>query len=326
MTQEEHDRRVEATKHMTEFVIKIDNCFTAPTLNTGVFLWIGNDPYLIINTEDFGAFLTTDQLLIIETSIKDNNPALINKVNPKVRCVKCPDFFNITSIKTDPSARILLAVFLHSMYSALPHTEIGKAEYSNFASRFHVYFTGAPAGLNDGTRILLNHVGSSPKDWKYLPDNKRYMLVGFYPDHRKLIVRTLTSKVNLVVDPEQFAFVDEMDELSAGVAKTFVSIICHGEKKEKVYKQAIIDLKNKLPKEEVAPQKETPIKIVDLKALPPGAGIKIDKNPPPVTTSKVNKPTKVNNLQNHPTGTLLNDRNVTKVSKKKPSKAKPAAK
>lgn len=289
MTQEEHDRRVEATKHMTEFVIKINNCFAAPTMNTGVFLKIGNDPYLIINTEDFGAFLTTDQLLTIEASIKDNNPALVSKVNPKVRCVKCPEFFNITAIKTDPSARILLAVFLHSMYGALPHTDIGKAEYSNFASRFHVYFTGVPAGLNDGTKILLNHINSSPKDWHYLPDTKKYMLVGFYPDHKKLIVRTLPSKIDLVVDPAQFTLADELDELGAGIAKTFVSIICHGEKKENLYRKVIIDLKNKLPKEEVVTKKEAPIKIVDLKDLPPGAAIKFDRNPPPVTTNKVNK-------------------------------------
>lgn len=330
MTKEEYERRVEATKHMTEFVIKIDNCFSAPMMNTGVFLMIDNDPYLIINTEDFGAFLTTDQLLLIEGSIKDNNPVVISKINPKVRCLKCPEFFNVNAIKSgDNAAKALLAVTLHGMYSALPHTEVGKAEYTNFASRFHVYFTGVPAGLCNGTTIQLIHNSCSPKDYHSLPDNKKYVLAGFYPDHKKLIVRSIGSSLNILTDPSQFTLVDEMDTLSAGIAATLVGIIGHSEKKEKVYKQAIIDLKNKLPKEEVAPQKETPIKIVDLKALPPGAGIKIGNNPPPVTTSKVSKkekPTKVNNLKDHPTGTLLNDRNVTKVSKKKPSRAKPDAK
>ena len=290
MTEEEHNRKIDATKHMTEFVIKIDNCFSAPVLNTGVFLKVGDAPYLIINTEDFGAFLTTDQLVTIEKCIKDNNPALINKINPYVRCIRCHDVFDrLDDLRTNPAAGIMIAVSLYPMYKALPYTESGKAEYSNFVSRFHVYFTGVPAGLNMGTTILLNHISNSPKDWSILPTTKRYLLVGFYPDHKKLIVRALNNSINMVVDAAQFSIVDEMDKLSAGITRTIVHIISHCDMQESTYKQAINLLKSKLPKEKVVPQKKTPIKIVDLKELPPGAGLKFDKNPPPLTTNKVNK-------------------------------------
>ena len=304
MTQEEHDRRVAATKHMTEFVIKIDNCFAAPTMNTGVFLKINDDPYLVINTEDFGAFLTTEQLVTIERCIKDNNPALINKINPYVRCVKCPEFFDINALKTDPSAKIVMAVFLISMYKALPHTEVGKAEYSNFASRFHVYFTGVPAGLNVGTTILLNRISNSPKDWHTLPDNQKYVLVGFYPDHKKLIVRTITNSINLVVDPSHFTLVEEMDTLSAGIARTLVGIIGHHEKVENTYKQVIISLKNKLPKEEPKVTKE---EVKDAPTPPATASLLNDKN-----TSVTKKKT--------------NTDQVKKSNKKSPAKTKKSTK
>ena len=271
MTEKELETRMEATKFMVEFVIKINRSFAAPVVNTGVIMPIKNnkdkvETYFVVNTEEFGSFFTTEQLVVIESSIKNNKPNLISEINPKIRCVKCPDFINISTIKTDPAADILVGISLKEMYANLPHSTVGAAEYSNFVSRFHVYFTNVPAGINIGTRILLVPNSVSFSEWNKLNERK-YYLIGFHPDLHKLIVKAENTTVNLMVDPDKFTLADEKDELKAGVAQMFVNAFSRSELKEAQYIKTIQDLKAKIPAP--VPQAAAPVDTKPIKVLPP---------------------------------------------------------
>lgn len=299
---------------MTELVIKINGGLDGPIIHPAVIMPILTEQskylsYLIINTNNFGTFIPTNTLVEIKDKLTKgtNDPALVNLL--KEHGYRIINFDKSMTAFSFNSVTGISAIAAH-LSSVLP--SLGKSvHHCNLASRMKIYLTGTPAGLGRFTRIpmVLNNEVPHKK-----VKTTHYLLSDFIPVLKKVIVTTSEDPTNYkVVDASEVSFEDDLDMRNSTVTELYVDkmgaieqlqTLVQKESKAKLYaenrvnellaeltklNEPKVEKKNKHPKEDAAPQKETPIKIVDLKDLPPGAAIKIDKNPPPVTTSKVNK-------------------------------------
>ena len=223
------------TVGMKEFVITINMCLDAPIVNTGCVIPVNMGSYkqlwIVVNMEEYGEFLTADQLSKIQALLTKGTPKALNdiaKVCPTVVCAPCDPVVSMDMLLTPTTGSLMMGLFLLNAYLKNPHNRLKGQDinYCHFASRCRIYFNKYPAGLKAGTSIEMAGNKFTPHKLAQLkPENKVY-LMDFVPKRRELALITGGKRV-FQGRPESFCFPEDhylkLSEMAATVTE-FVAV------------------------------------------------------------------------------------------------------
>ena len=243
MTKEEFEVIEPKVRNMVEFIARIDNGFGEVSFNCGVFMPVNMTNYLVINTRNYGTFLTADQLVTIAQALVDNQHNVIKEINPDLKVVIC-EHLNAELFKCPKLRDSMFGLYANTIYKKMwANTEKAQYNHVNLASSVKLLFTDRIAGTDMTSNIKVRAITCDPTS---TAEEEDFRLVGFHPENKRLLICKVNKPgLTFVVDPKKFNLVlNEQDE-SAKITKSVFSLITKLEDRE----AQILLLQQKLEKD-----------------------------------------------------------------------------